>query len=314
MPEPEKPTVILTHPMLERMGATLEAAGYHAARLWVLGEDERQAARALVHAGEVQLSPDLLMSLPKLGLIANVSVGYDGVDVAWCRAHGIEVTHARGLNAEDVADHAIGLLVASWRSIVVGDAMVRDGRWAASERLGVRPSLGGRKVGIVGLGAIGVAVARRAEALRMVPAWWGPTPKPDAPWPRAESLLALAADSDVLVVACRAEAANRGLISQAVIEAVGPKGLIVNVARGSLIDERALIAALKDGRLGRAALDVFDVEPTPPARWADVPNTLLTPHVAGSTTDVIPLMVGQALDNLRLFLAGEPVASPVAGA
>jgi lactate dehydrogenase-like 2-hydroxyacid dehydrogenase len=141
-------------------------------------------------------------------------------------------------------------------------------------------------------------------------AWWGPTPK-DAAWPRAASVLELARDSDILMVAARAEAANRGLISAEVIDAVGPQGLIVNVARGSLIDEGALIAALKSGRLGRAALDVFAEEPTPAARWADVPNTVLTPHTAGGTTDSIPRMVAQAVENVRLFLSGDPVMSPV---
>jgi lactate dehydrogenase-like 2-hydroxyacid dehydrogenase len=154
-------------------------------------------------------------------------------------------------------------------------------------------------------------VARRLEALGLIVGWWGPNPKPAAAWPRAESLLALASGSDILVVAARAEAANRGLISAEVIEAVGPQGLIVNVARGQLIDEDALIAALKAGRLGRAALDVFAQEPTPPERWAEVPNTVLTPHTAGGTTDSIPRMVAQAVENVRLFLAGEAVMSPV---
>jgi lactate dehydrogenase-like 2-hydroxyacid dehydrogenase len=248
--------------------------------------------------------------LPRLGLIANVSVGYDGVDVPWCRARGIEVTHAKGLNADDVADHAIGLLIDGWRNITAGDRVVREGRWRDDDRMRPRPSLKGRKLGVVGLGAIGEAVARRAEAFGMVVAWWGPNPKA-ASWPRAESLLALARDSDVLVVCARAEAANRGLISAEVIDAVGPQGMIVNVARGQLIDEDALIAALSAGRLGRAGLDVFAEEPTPAERWADVPNTVLTPHTAGGTTDSIPRMVAQALENVRLHLAGEPPMSPV---
>jgi lactate dehydrogenase-like 2-hydroxyacid dehydrogenase len=311
MSAPAKTVVLISHQMLSPMQQALEAQGYEVARRWDMTEAQGQAVVAIVHAGEVPLTPEFLTGLPKLGLIANVSVGYDGVDVPWCRAHGIEVTHAHGLNADDVADHAVGLLIASWREIVSGDRMLRAGRWAEGDRMGPRPALGGRKVGIVGLGAIGEAVARRVEVFGMTVAWWGPSPKPAAPWPRAETLLALAADSDILVVASRADAANRGMISQAVIEAVGPRGLIVNVARGSVIDEAALIAALKDGRLGRAALDVFEAEPTPAARWADVPNTVLTPHTAGGTMDSIPRMVGQALENLRLFLAGEPVSSPV---
>jgi lactate dehydrogenase-like 2-hydroxyacid dehydrogenase len=306
------PVVLLSHEMLAPVQQPLEAQGFRVARRWDLSDADRGEVRAIVHAGEVVLTPEFLGALPRLGLIACVSVGYDGVDVPWCRARGIEVTHAKGLNAEDVADHALGLLIASWRNIVVGHELVRGGGWRGDDRMGRRPGLKGRKVGIVGLGAIGEAVARRVEACGMVVSWWGPNPKP-APWPRAESLQALAQASDILVVACRAEASNRGLISRQVIEAVGPKGLIVNVARGSLIDEDALIAALKDGRLGRAALDVFAQEPTPPGRWADVPGTVLTPHTAGGTVDSIPRMVAQAVDNVQRFLAGEPVASAVAG-
>jgi lactate dehydrogenase-like 2-hydroxyacid dehydrogenase len=305
------PVVLLSHEMLAPVQQPLEAQGLRVARRWDLADADRAEIRAIVHAGEVTLTPEFLMSLPKLGLIACVSVGYDGVDVAWCRARGIEVTHAKGLNAEDVADHALGLLIASWRDIVVGDGVLRAGGWRGGDRMSPRPGLKGRKVGIVGLGAIGEAVARRVEACGMAVSWWGPNPKA-APWPRAESVLALAADSDILVVACRADASNRGLISKAVIEAVGPRGLIVNVARGSLIDEDALIAALKDGRLGRAALDVFVEEPTPAGRWADVPGTVLSPHTAGGTVDSIPRMVAQAVDNVARFLAGQPVASPVA--
>jgi lactate dehydrogenase-like 2-hydroxyacid dehydrogenase len=303
--------VLISHPMLSMVQQPLEAQGMRVARRWDLSDTDRAEVRAIVHAGEVVLTPEFLESLPKLGLIANVSVGYDGVDVAWCRARGIEVSHAKGLNADDVADHALGLLIAAWRNIVTGDRAVREGHWRGDARLGPQAGLKGRKVGIVGLGAIGEAVARRVEACGMAVAWWGPNAKP-APWPRAESLLALAADSDILVVACRADASNRGLVSGEVIEAVGPRGLIVNVARGSVIDEDALIAALKDGRLGRAALDVFVEEPTPAERWIDAPNVVLTPHTAGGTADSISRMVAQAVDNVQRFLAGQPVASPVA--
>lgn len=306
-----KPVVLLSHQMLSPMQQALEGQGYAVARRWELSPQDAAEVRAIVHAGEIPLPDDFLATLPKLGLIACVSVGYDGVDVPAARARGLEVTHAKGLNADDVADHAIGLILAGWRNIVAGDAVVRGGGWRQDNRMGPRPGLRGRKLGVMGLGAIGEAVARRAEAFGMTVAWWGPREKPDAPWPRAESLLALATDSDILVVASRADASNRGMVDAAVIEAVGPQGMIVNVARGSIIDEDALIAALKDGRLGRAGLDVFEEEPTPATRWADVPNTVLTPHTAGGTVDSIPKMVGQALENVRLFLAGEKVMSPV---
>jgi lactate dehydrogenase-like 2-hydroxyacid dehydrogenase len=174
-----------------------------------------------------------------------------------------------------------------------------------------RHGLRGRKAGIVGLGHIGEAVARRLSAFDMKVAWWAPRLK-EADYPRAESLMALARESDVLVVCARPDETNRHLINKAVIEAVGPQGLIVNVARGSLIDEGALIAALRSGSLGMAALDVFETEPTPASRWADVPRTVLTPHTAGATLDSIPAMVSLTLENLRRYFHGEPLATPVA--
>jgi lactate dehydrogenase-like 2-hydroxyacid dehydrogenase len=307
-----KPLVLISHPMLASIQPALEAQGWRVARRWEPADADLDHLTVIVHAGEIPLEADFLSSLPKLGLIANVSAGYDGVDVPWCRARGIEVTHAQAINAQDAADHALGLLIAGWRNIVAGDRAVREGRWSSDLRMATRAGLQGRKVGIVGLGAIGAAVAQRAEVFGLQVSWWGPRRK-DVAWPMSGSLLQLAADSDILVVASRADAANRGLISREVIEAVGPAGMIVNVARGALIDEDALIEALRDGRLGRAALDVFVQEPTPPERWAGVPNLVLTPHLAGSTADSLPRMVGQAIENVRRFLASEPVASPVAG-
>jgi lactate dehydrogenase-like 2-hydroxyacid dehydrogenase len=305
-----EPLALIAVPFLTVLEPAFKSGGLATARAWELSDDERARVRSIVHAGEVVLTPEFLEGLPALGLIANVSVGYDGIDVAWCRARGIEVTHARGLNAEDVADHAIGLLLAAWRNIPALDRTVHEGRWRQEERIGGQPSLGGRTLGVVGLGHIGAAVARRAEALRLNVQWWGPREK-DAPWPKAENVMELARASDVLVVACRAEPANRGLISAEVIEAVGPTGLIVNVSRGSLIDEPALRQALKDGKLWRAALDVFAEEPTSADLWADVPGAVLTPHTAGSSNEAVPLMVAQAVDNVRRFLAGETLASPV---
>lgn len=313
MSDAAKPTVMLSHQMLSPVQQALETAGYEVARRWELAPGQAERVRAIVHAGEIPLSSEFLAGLPQLGLIANVSVGYDGVNVPWCREHGIEVTHARGLNADDVADHAIGLLIAGWRNIVGGDAVVREGKWRDDPRVGNRPGLRGRKLGVMGLGAIGEAVAVRAAAMGMEIAWWGPREKPGAPWPRAESLVKLAEQSDILVVASRADETNRKAVNREVIDALGSRGMLVNVARGSIVDEDALIAALTEGRLGRAGLDVFETEPTPADRWAGVPNTVLTPHSAGGTVDSIPRMVGQALENVRRYLAGEPVMSPVAG-
>ena len=304
-----KPTVLLSHEMLAPLQGALDGQ-YEVLRRWE--QPDLSEVRAIVHAGEFKLEPEFLASMPQLGLIACVSVGYDGVPVDWCRKHGVAVTHSVGLNAEDVADVALGLLIGAWRGVVEGDRRLREGRWTHADRMRPRRSLGGKKAGVVGLGHIGEAVARRLEAVGMNVSWWGPNPK-DARWPRAQSLVELARNSDVLVVACLANASNRHLISKEVIEALGPQGCLVNVARGSLVDEDALIAALMEGRLGMAALDVYETEPTPPERWADVPNTVLTPHMAGGTIESIPQMVGQTLENLRRFFAGEPLATPIEG-
>lgn len=306
--------LLLSHPMLAPMEGTLTAAGYRVHKLWDHADrlaflaDAGQRIRAVVHAGEFKLDPEFLAEMPRLGLIACVSVGYDGIDVPWCKARGIAVTNSAGLNADDVADHAVGLLVAVWRGIVEGDNRVRGGHWTLTDRMRPRHSLRGKSAGIVGLGHIGEAVARRLDAFGMPIAWWGPNPK-DSRWRRADSLLALARESDALMVCTRGDA--KGLISQEIIEAVGPRGCIVNISRGPVVDEDALIAALKDGRLGMAGLDVFAEEPTPPARWEGVPNTVLTPHSAGGTMESIPQMVGMTLENLRRFFHGEPLATPV---
>jgi lactate dehydrogenase-like 2-hydroxyacid dehydrogenase len=306
----DKPAVLIVQPHLAPIGLMLEA-DFTVWRLW-LGPplEASHSIRALVVAGEFPLDRALAESLPELGLIACFTAGYDGVDLAWARERGLKVSHSPGVNHEDVADQALGLMLAAWRGLLEGDAIVREGRWRPTEKR-ITASLAGMKLGIVGLGAIGEAVARRAETFGLEIAWWGPKEKPDAKWPRAQSLLALAGDSDILIVAARASDDNRGLIDRAVIEALGPKGLLINVARGQLVDERALIAALKDGRLGMAALDVFETEPTPAPRWADVPNVVLSPHTAGATSAAVPKMLALTRENLRRFFAGEPLVNPV---
>jgi len=306
-----KPALLLVQSHLGFLGPILEA-DYTVWRFWEGPPLEAVGViSAMVVAGEFPVDKPLAESLPSLGLIACFTTGYDGVDVAWARSRGLQVSHSPGVNHEDVADHAMGLVLAAWRRIATGDRQVREGGWKPTEKA-ITPSLGGRRIGIVGLGDIGAAVARRAEAFGLNVSWWGPREKPEAPWPRARDLLALAAASDILVVACRASAETVGLISGPVIDALGAEGLLVNVSRGQVVDEDALIAALKAGRLGMAALDVFQTEPTPAERWEGVPNTVLTPHTAGATSGAVPKMVALTRENLRRFFAGEPLANPVA--
>lgn len=305
----QRPAVLIMQRHLAPLSAILESV-YDVYRFWEGPPIEAaHDIRALIVAGEAPLDKGLIERLPALDLIACFTSGYDGIDIDWCRERGLPVTHAPGVNHEDVADHALGLVLAARRQIVSGDRQVRSGGWTAETR-SITPSLGGQKLGVVGLGAIGAAVAWRAETFRMDVSWWGPRPK-DAEWPRADSLSALAEASDILVVACKADETNRGLISREVLQALGPDGLLVNVARGQLIDEDALIDMLKSGALGQAALDVFMEEPTEPSRWADVPNLVLTPHTAGATTAGVQGMLMLLMQNLQAHFADQPLKTPV---
>ncbi len=305
----QRPAILIMQRHLAPLSGFLESA-YDVYRFWE-GPPVEAAhdIRVMVVAGEYPLDKALIEKLPNLGLIACFTSGYDGIDIEWCRARGLPVTHAPGVNHEDVADHALGLILAARRQIATGDRQVRSGDWTIETRT-ITASIGEQKLGVVGLGHIGKAVARRAEAFRMAVSWWGPRPH-EAEWPRADTLLALAKASDILVVACKADEANRGLISRQVLDALGPDGLLVNVSRGQVVDEDALIAALKSGTLGQAALDVFVEEPTDPARWTDVPNTLLTPHTGGATTAGVQGMLVLMIENLQAYFAGEPLKTPV---
>lgn len=304
------PLILVAQPHLAPLLPFLREL-YDAFPLWEeVGQARLAEANVLVTAGEFQLDSVMLERMPRLGLIACFTVGYDGVDMDWARRHNVAVTHARAANDEDVADHAIGLIIAQRRAILEGDRQLRAGEWRTTSKLRTR-SLGGARIGILGLGSIGMAIARRAQAMRMHVGWWGPNAKPDVAWPRAASVHALAQESDILVVAARADESNRNIISSDVIDALGPQGLLVNVARGQMVDEDALIAALREERLGGAALDVFMQEPTDPARWATVPNVVLTPHSAGATDAAVTHMMQLLTANLAAYFAGEPLLTPV---
>lgn len=261
----------------------------------------------VVCAGE--LDKALVDSLPNLKLVACFSTGYAGIDVAQLRQRGVQLTTAAGVNAHDVADHALALLLSLWHGIPAADRAVREGSWRTS--VIPRRSLRGRRAGVVGLGRIGSAIASRLASHELDVRWWGPNEKADCKFARAESLLALASWCDILVVASRAAPENTGQINAAVLAALGPQGVLVNISRGMLVDEQALIKALRDGTIAGAALDVFEAEPTPPANWTGVPNVVLTPHIAGFTREAGHDMFGQLRENLRRFVADESLLTPL---
>lgn len=275
-----------------------------------LDSDEGRAIRAIVTSGAIPLE-DWMWRLPELKLIACVGVGYDGIDVRAARERGIEVTAGRGVNDEDVADLAIGLIIALVRHIVPGDRYVRASRWDRLPALTMARSITQLRYGIVGLGAIGSAIARRLTGFGVEIAWWGPNAKPDVVWPRAESLRALAQDSDVLIVAAPSTPASRHMINADILAALSPAGYLVNISRGDLVDETALVAALRDKNIAGAALDVFEGEPDDGARWRDLENIVVTPHLGGWASRGMDEARRMCAANVHAVLAAEPPLSPV---
>lgn len=259
--------------------------------------------KVAINSGLDRFDAELMNRLPDLRHIAAFGAGMDGIDLTTATARGITVSNGGSVHSGDVADHAVGMMIAARRRLLESDAWVRQGRWEAEGRYPPTRSLARQKVGIVGLGHIGMAIAERVQPFCPEIAWWGPRDRP-APWPRKESLMALAEWSDILFLAARAHDDTRGLVDAAIIDALGPDGLLVNISRGFVVDEDALIAALRSGRLGQAALDVFDPEPTSAERWADVPNTLLAPHNAGATSDAIVMLGAHTIERVKRALDG----------
>jgi lactate dehydrogenase-like 2-hydroxyacid dehydrogenase len=265
--------------------------------------------RAVVTGGHIGCPRELMAALRGLGIIAINGVGYDKVDLGGARARGVRVTTTPDVLTADVADLAVGLVIDLLRGITPGDRHVREGRWMEGERP-LKQRVTGRRFGVVGLGRIGRAIADRLGVFGPV-RYHGPTQK-DVPFTFEPDLPALAAWADVLVVTCQANAATFGLIDTTILEALGPQGNLVNVARGSVVDEPALIAAVTNGTIAGAALDVFADEPRVPQALIDSDRVVLTPHIASATAECRKEMADLVLANLRAFLAGEPLPSAVA--
>ena len=284
MSDPAGAAVLLTYPLPALREKLAGVPVIEAPDPRSLAEPERRRVRVWLTTGEEPVGAAELASLPNLGLVVTLGAGYEGVDDPALRARGIGLATGSGINADAVADMAVGLFLAAARGIVTNDARVREGRWERSERV---RTIGSRAVGLVGMGAIGKAIAARLAPFGCPLAWTGPRAKPGIDLPFVPDLVALAHRSDVLIVAAALNPGSRGMIDAEVIAALGPEGLLVNVGRGALVDEDALVAALRAGRLGGAALDVFAQEPTPAERWRDLPNVVLSPHVAGVTRETI---------------------------
>ncbi len=287
-------------------------------KLWTAADPDalvREVAgsvRGVVTNGLTGCSRRQIEALPPLEIIACFGTPHGTVDLAAARERGVIVTNTPDSITESVADVAMGLLIAVMRRICENDRFVRAGKWLA----GLPPlgrELGGKTCGIVGLGRIGNGVARRASACGMTVCYHGPRPKPEIAWTYFSDLEALARRSDCLVVACTLTPATRGLVNARVLDALGPAGFLVNVARGPIVDQEALIAALRDKRIAGAALDVYWDEPRVPEELIGMDNVVLTPHIGSSTREVREARGAKVLANLRAHFAGKPVPHPFTG-
>jgi hydroxypyruvate reductase len=310
-----KQTLLITGPMYPPTLEELERT-YDAHRLWTATDRETMIASlaervtAVASSNPRGIDAATIAKLPKLKVISHFGVGYETVDVDAAASRGIKVTNTPDVLTEEVADLAIALVLATLRRIPQGDRYVREGKWLKGA-MPLADTAQGKTLGIIGAGRIGQAIARRALALNMKIAYQGPNKKSALPWPYFADPVALAKESDVVMVACPGGEATKNLVSRAVIDAIGPEGYIVNIARGSIIDEPALLEALQQNRIAGAGLDVFVDEPRVPEAFFALDNVVLQPHV-GSATHTTRKAMGQlVIDNLAAHFAGKPLVTPV---
>lgn len=270
----------------------------------------QQVCGVLSYSPRRRLDGGVLGRFPQLQIVAHHGVGYDAVDVGWCAAHGIVVTHTPDVLDAEVADLAMGLLLSTVRQIPQADRYLRAGQWAAAP-YPLTTSLQGRQVGIFGLGRIGREIARRVAAFGVPVAYHNRRAVAELPYRYCASLRDLTETCDVLIVAVPATAQTRGVITRDVLQALGPNGIFINVSRGSVVDEPALIAALRSGVILAAGLDVFEHEPMPDPAFVTLPNTVLLPHVGSASLPTRRAMGQLVVDNLRAWFDGRGPLTPV---
>lgn len=310
-----KPQVLQIGPLTERFNRTL-AAAYAVTPLWRQADPMALLAQRggqfelLVTSARFGCTAAQLAQLPNLKAICSFGVGHDSLAVDLARDRGIPLSTTPDVLNDCVADLAMGLLIDTARRMAEADRFVRAGAWAAGAfALGRKVS--GKRLGIVGLGRIGEAVARRAGGFAMPVRYHNRRPLADCPYSYEASLTELARWADFLVLTCPGGAATHHLVDRAVLEALGPQGLLINVARGSVVDQRALIEALRSGALGGAGLDVYEAEPQVPAALRQLDNVVLLPHIGSATEETRRQMEQLVLDNLRAFVERGQLLTPL---
>ena len=310
-----KPDILVLVPIYAPTLAELERE-YTVHKLWTahdpdaLVKEVSGRVRGVVTTGSSGTSSSLFEALPRLEIIACFGTPRGTVDLAVAKGRGVVVTNTPDSITEDVADLAMGLIVAVMRRIAEADRFVRAGRWL-SGLLPPGTGVGGKTCGIIGLGAIGLRIAKRAEAFGMSVCYHGPRRKEGVAYAYYPELAGLARESDCLVVACPATPETRRLVDARILDALGPDGYLINIARGPIVDEQALIAALREKRIAGAGLDVFWDEPRVPAELAAMEQVVLAPHIGSTTREIREGRGVKLLANLRAHFAGKPALTPL---
>uniref|UniRef100_A0A1J3K5Z3 Glyoxylate/hydroxypyruvate reductase A HPR2 n=1 Tax=Noccaea caerulescens TaxID=107243 RepID=A0A1J3K5Z3_NOCCA len=276
----------------------------------VLLETHRDSIRAVVGNASAGADAQLIDELPKLEIVSSFSVGLDKIDLAKCKEKGIRVTNTPDVLTEDVADLAIGLILALLRRLCECDRYVRSGKWKTGD-FQLTTKFSGKTVGIIGLGRIGTAVAKRAEAFSCPINYYSRREKSDVGYKYYPTVVELAKKSDILVVACPLTDETRHIVNRGVIDALGGKGVLINIGRGPHVDEQELVKALREGRLGGAALDVFEQEPHVPEELFALENVVLLPHVGSGTVETRNAMADLVVANLEAHFSGKSLLTPV---
>lgn len=310
-----KPEIVLTIPIYVTAMEQLDQL-FTVHRLWqakhpsaFFGEI-RDRVQAIATGGGFRIDGALMDELPRTEIISTMSIGVDHIDLAAAKQRGIAVTNTPDVLTDDVADIGMALVLAVARRIVVGDRYVREGKWLEAN-LPLATKVGGASMGILGLGRIGLAVAKRAEAFGMRIVYHGPRAKPAVAYRYYPDLVEMARDVDYLMVTCPGGAETRNLVNAEVLATLGPKGVVINIARGSVIEEAAMVRMLQEGRLGGAGLDVFSEEPRVPEALFGLENVVLLPHI-GSATHATRAAMGQlVVDNLVAHFSGKKLLTRV---
>ena len=271
-----------------------------------------QRVRAMAVCGPVEPINEALMSrFPCLEIVSSFGVGYDHVDAKWAGAHGVTVTNTPDVLNEEVADTALGLLLCTVREFPQAERYLRAGNWVEKSYPLTKATLRDRKIGMVGMGRIGKAIARRLDAMLVPVVYHGRSRQADVPYRYYDDLVAMARDAKIILAIAPGGAGTNNMINAAVLDALGPDGIVINMARGSLVDEPALIKALKDKKIFAAGLDVFVDEPKVPPELVEMENVVLFPHLGSASLHTRQAMDQLVVDNLVAWAAGNPPLTPV---